>query len=81
MAWFTIVGTVVALVLLARSSEPLSVKLVVGGCAALGACLIAAFYLGRWRERAVLMRQMRVLERRLERLEGAQPGLAEKRAA
>lgn len=67
VAWLTIVGTVVALVLLARSHEPLAVKLLAVGLAALGICLIIVFYLGGWRERVRLTRRIRTLERQLER--------------
>jgi len=81
MAWLTIVGTVVALVLLARSSEPLAVKLLAVGCAGQGVCLIAVFYLGRWRERAILMRRIHTLERRLQRIEGGDPAFVGDEAA
>jgi energy-converting hydrogenase Eha subunit E len=67
IAWLTIIGTVVALVLLARSDEPLLVKLLFVGLTALGICLIVVFYLGSWRERLRLMRQIKALERERDR--------------
>jgi hypothetical protein len=67
IAWLTIVGTAVGLVLLARSNEPLAVKLLAVGVAAEGLCLILVFYLGGWRERLRLMRRIKALERELER--------------
>jgi hypothetical protein len=69
IAWLTVVGTVVAMVLLGRSNEPLSIKVAVVGLAALGVCLILVFHLGRWRERASLLAKVRALERRLARAE------------
>jgi hypothetical protein len=74
LAWLTVVGTLVALVLLARSQEPLSIKLVIVGLAVLGICLIVVFHLGRWRERARLSSRIHALERRLERTGLGQEG-------
>ncbi|HEX7278902.1 MAG TPA: hypothetical protein VF255_04670 [Solirubrobacterales bacterium] len=71
LAWLTIVGTGVALVLLVRSEEPLTVKLLAVGVATIGLCLIAVFYLGSWLERTRLNRRIKALERKLERENGS----------
>lgn len=67
LAWLTIVGTAIALVLLVRSEEPLAVKLLAVGLAIVGLCLIAVFHLGGWLERTRLNRRIKALERKLER--------------
>jgi hypothetical protein len=67
VAWMTIVGTAVGLVLLTRSNEPLAVKLLTIGVAAEGLCLILVYYLGGWRERSRLMRKIKALERDREK--------------
>lgn len=74
LGWLTIVGTLVALVLLARSEEPLTLKLVAVGLAAFGVCLIVVYYLGRWHERLQLARRIKMLERERDH-RGRDPGL------
>jgi hypothetical protein len=73
VAWLTIVGTAIALVLLARSSEPLAIKLGVFGVTAAGIFFIATFHLGCWRERSRLTPHIHSLERRLQVAEQRTP--------
>lgn len=67
VGWLTIVGTMIALVLLVRSDEPVAVKILGVGLAVAGICVILVYYLGKWRERKRLAQQIRTLERERDR--------------